>query len=74
MKAPDIEIFEAIAGDLLETLGYGRSAPRSSLRARVRAGFVRLLVAGKEFVKRRIADYRWWPSARLVFRRLRGHG
>jgi hypothetical protein len=73
MKAPDLEIFEAIAGDLLERLAYGRSAPRSNIWARVRAGFVRLFVAGKEFVKGRIADYRWWPSARLVYRRLRRH-
>ena len=71
MKAPDLEIFEAIAGDLLERLGYGRSAPRSNIRTRVRAGFVRLFVAVKELVKRRMADYRWWPSARLVYRRLR---
>jgi hypothetical protein len=74
MKAPDLEIFEAIAGDLLERLGYRRSAPRSNVRTRVRAGFVRLFIAGKEFVKSRIADYRWWPSARLVYRRLRRHG
>jgi hypothetical protein len=74
MKARDLEIFEAIAGDLLERLAYGRSAPRSSIRTRVRAGFVRLFVASKEFVKRRIVDYRWWPSATLVYRRLRRHG
>ena len=74
MKARDLEVFEAIAGDLLERLAYVRSAPRSTIRARVRAGFVRMFVAGKEFVKRRIVDYRWWPSATLVYRRLRRHG
>jgi hypothetical protein len=74
MKAPDLEIFEAIAGDLLERLAYGRSTPRTDIRTRVRVGFVRLFVAGKELVKRRTADYRWWPWARLVYGRLRRHG
>jgi Sulfotransferase family len=71
MEARDVENFEAIAGDLLERLAYGRSAPRPNIWTRVRAGFVRLFVAGKEIVKGRIVDYRWWPAARLAYRRLR---
>ena len=41
MRAADIERFEAIAGDLLETLGYERAYPRPSSCARARAAFDR---------------------------------
>jgi hypothetical protein len=37
MRGRDLELFEAVAGSLLEELGYGRGAPTPSLAGRARA-------------------------------------
>jgi hypothetical protein len=54
MSWTDLEVFEAIAGEQLDKLGYERAIAAVTVRARVRAEFVRGYVAGKRAAKRRI--------------------
>lgn len=42
MAPDDVELFEALAGDVLDALGYERAVPRPSASARARAAGVRL--------------------------------
>ena len=42
MSDADVEVFEAVAGDVLSELGYERRHPRASLRARMKAGMGRM--------------------------------
>lgn len=51
MSRNDLETFEAIAGDLLEGLGYERSVPFVTARMRFRAGLVRGYAASKKLAK-----------------------
>ena len=54
MSKRDRETFEAIAGDVLERLGYKRSVPVVPTRIRLRAILVRGYVVTKTFAKERI--------------------
>jgi hypothetical protein len=52
MSRKDIQVFEGLAGDLLESLGYERVFPLVSPRARRRARLARAYVAGKGRVRK----------------------
>jgi Sulfotransferase family len=43
MPPPDIELFEAVSGELLDELGYDRARPRSAAAAREQAAGVRAI-------------------------------
>jgi hypothetical protein len=52
MSRKDIEVFEALAGDVLVSIGYERLFPRVSARARRRARLAQAYVATKGSVRR----------------------
>jgi len=54
MSRIDLEVFEAIAGDVLHRLGYERAVATVPAPARARATLIRGAVAGKRIAKRRI--------------------
>jgi hypothetical protein len=60
MSPADIEVFEAVAGDLLAELGYDRAFPRPSPVARARAA------AARTWFRARLAS--WQGVLGLVWR------
>ena len=66
MPRAHLEIFEAIAGDILGNLGYERAIAHIRLRARVRAELARLYVGAKQAAKKGFGKTRWWPVIRRM--------
>ena len=72
MSRKDLEIFEAIAGDRLQKLGYPLGCASISPGVRAKAEMVRAYTMAKAAAKGRFGRYRWWPALRLAHHRLLG--
>jgi hypothetical protein len=59
MPAEDVERFEAVAGDLLDELGYPRAFPRPSPHIMKRASRIRDLFTQDLYSRREVLPDRW---------------